>query len=421
MENKFKLGVIGAGFMATSIIKGVINAGIVSSKEIIVNDVSSEQLKKVSALGVETTLNIEEIKDKSEFILFAVKPQNSSEVFEKIKTDEPLKLISIMAGGKIGNIKKSFPNASVARCMPNTPCSICEGAVGVDASDFKGEDREFIFRLLSSFAEVVPVPESKLGAVTGVSGSSPAYFYYFVKAIIDAGVKLGLSEEESKSLAVKTMEGSAKMIQKNRDKSLDDLITAVCSKGGTTIEAIKVFDELNLNKTVEKAVNACVKRSFELENGTSEGNSDEVVSIYTDGACSGNPGAGGYCAILIYKGTEKIVKGYEEETTNNRMELMGAIMGLSSLNKPCRVKLYSDSSYLVNGFAKGWVFDWSKNGWKTADKSDVKNVDLWEKLLDLYNIHNIELIKIKGHSDNEYNNRCDEIAVNEYKSRITEN
>lgn len=411
MKNKFKLGVVGAGFMATAILKGVINSGLVSASDIVVNDVSDVQLEKISHLGVKTETNAENLADNSEFILFAVKPQNSEELFKNIKTEKSLKIISIMAGVKKDKIKKYFPNSLVARCMPNTPCSICEGAVGVDASDFSNDDKDFILRLLSSFSTVVAVSEDKIGAVTGVSGSSPAYFYYFVKSVINAGVKRGLSEEEAKILAVKTMEGSAKMIQNNPDKSVDELINAVCSKGGTTIEAIKVFDELDLNGIVYKAVSACIDRSDEIENG------EKTVRIHTDGACSGNPGAGGYCAILVYNGSEKIIKGYEKETTNNRMELVAAIEGLSALKEPCRVRLYSDSSYLINAFNNGWIFEWVKKGWKTADKKEVKNVDLWEKLLSLHNKHKITFVKVKGHSDDEYNQRCDKIAVNEYTSR----
>ena len=142
------------------------------------------------------------------------------------------------------------------------------------------------------------------------------------------------------------------------------------------------------------------------------------VSIYTDGACSGNPGNGGYCAILIYQGVEKVVSGSEKDTTNNRMELMGAIKGLSSLKEPCIVKLYSDSQYLTDAFNKGWIVDWQNKGWKTADKKPVKNVDLWMKIVELMQIHTVEYIKVKGHSDNEFNNRCDKIAVSEYKKLI---
>lgn len=146
----------------------------------------------------------------------------------------------------------------------------------------------------------------------------------------------------------------------------------------------------------------------------------KTIEIYTDGACAGNPGAGGYCAILIYKGVEKIVSGSEELTTNNRMELLAAISGLKALKEVCVVKLYSDSQYLIDAFNKGWIFDWQNKGWRTSGKSDVKNVDLWQELLALTNKHTVEFIKVKGHADNEYNNRCDKIAREEYKKYIND-
>ncbi len=141
----------------------------------------------------------------------------------------------------------------------------------------------------------------------------------------------------------------------------------------------------------------------------------KTVEIYTDGACSGNPGPGGYCAILIYGKIEKIVSGNEIETTNNRMELLAVIKGLECLKEVCYVNLYSDSQYVIEAFNQEWIFAWEQNGWKTAGKKQVKNVDLWQKLLELYKLHKINFIKVKGHADNEYNNRCDKIAVQEYK------
>ena len=139
------------------------------------------------------------------------------------------------------------------------------------------------------------------------------------------------------------------------------------------------------------------------------------LKIYTDGACSGNPGKGGYCAILIYNGNEKIVSGSELDTTNNRMELLAVIRGLQTLKVPCSVELFSDSQYVIDAFNKGWITNWQKNDWKTSSKTQVKNRDLWEELLRLLSVHLVRFVKVKGHSDNEYNNRCDQIAVSEYK------
>ncbi|MBO7345131.1 MAG: ribonuclease HI [Clostridia bacterium] len=141
----------------------------------------------------------------------------------------------------------------------------------------------------------------------------------------------------------------------------------------------------------------------------------KTVEIYTDGACSGNPGSGGYCAILMYNGAEKIISGAEKDTTNNRMELLAVIKGLEALKERCNVNLYSDSRYVTDAFNQGWINNWIDNNWRTADKKEVKNVDLWKSLLEFTNYHVVNFIKVKGHSDNENNNKCDKIAVNEYK------
>ena len=137
------------------------------------------------------------------------------------------------------------------------------------------------------------------------------------------------------------------------------------------------------------------------------------VTLYTDGACSGNPGPGGYGAVLIYEGVEKEIAGGEKSTTNNKMEMMAAIKGLEALKEPCEVSVYSDSAYTVNAIEQGWIESWKKNGWRKADKKPVKNVELWEKLLELMDTHKVTFNKVKGHADDEYNNRCDRIAVRE--------
>ncbi len=264
---KFKLGVIGAGFMATAIINGAIDSGILNKNELILSDISQSSLEKFRNIGIETTTDSFNLASNAEFVLFAVKPQSIKDVLATIKGSNCNKFISIMAGVKKQRIKDVFPNSCVARCMPNTPCSISSGAIGLDVTDFDNEtDSKFIVKLLSALASVVLVDESKLNAVTGVSGSSPAYFYLFLKYVIDSGVKQGLSEQDAKTLAVNTMIGAGKMVLSNQDKSLDDLINAVCSKGGTTIEAINVFKDSKLDLITDKAIDACVKRAFELEN-----------------------------------------------------------------------------------------------------------------------------------------------------------
>lgn len=139
----------------------------------------------------------------------------------------------------------------------------------------------------------------------------------------------------------------------------------------------------------------------------------KTVTIYTDGACSGNPGPGGWGAILRYGRYKKELSGGEEQTTNNRMELTGVIAALEALTEPCEVELWSDSRYVIDGLGKGWARSWRSKGWVKADKKPALNPDLWGRLLDLCEIHTVKLHWVKGHADNEYNNRCDELAVME--------
>lgn len=134
------------------------------------------------------------------------------------------------------------------------------------------------------------------------------------------------------------------------------------------------------------------------------------VIIYTDGACSGNPGPGGWGTILMYKDTKKEISGGNNNTTNNIMEITAVIEGLKMLKYECEVEIYSDSAYVVNAFNQGWIYNWRKNNWKTSGKEPVKNKELWEELYELTKKHKVTFIKVKGHADNEYNNRCDELA-----------
>ena len=134
------------------------------------------------------------------------------------------------------------------------------------------------------------------------------------------------------------------------------------------------------------------------------------VTIYTDGACSGNPGPGGWGCILMYNQHKKESSGGAADTTNNRMEITAALEALKLLNEPCQVDLYTDSAYLCNALEKRWLETWSKNGWKTASKSNVENQDLWKELLIQLQRHDVQFHKVKGHADNEFNNRCDKMA-----------
>jgi pyrroline-5-carboxylate reductase len=219
-------------------------------------------------LGVNTTTDNKYVAENSEFLLFAVKPQSFPEVAASIKGVCPEKVITIMAGVKKAYIKNSLGVGliKVARCMPNLPCSIGSGMMGIDMSDFNSnvDDTDFITNLFDNMGQVLSISEDKLDAVTGISGSGPAYVFMFIDSLIDAGVKQGLTRDEAKTLAVQTVIGGAEMVQHEQQKTLPELILSVCSKGGTTIEAVKVFENNNFSDIISDAVDACVKRSKEL-------------------------------------------------------------------------------------------------------------------------------------------------------------
>ena len=192
----------------------------------------------------------------------------------------------------------------------------------------------------------------------------------------------------------------------------------VAERAGMTFEGVlrKAGNKNNIHVIrYDLAVYSILYEEIDLEDSANI--KTNKVTIYTDGACSGNPGAGGWGAVLFYKNTKREISGYEDNTTNNQMELTAAIKALEMLNKPCEVELYSDSAYLINAFNQNWVTNWQMNGFKNANKKPVQNVELWQQLIRFNNIHKITWIKVKGHADNEYNNRCDQLATGEISKR----
>lgn len=141
----------------------------------------------------------------------------------------------------------------------------------------------------------------------------------------------------------------------------------------------------------------------------------KTVTIYTDGACSCNPGLGGWAAVLIYRSVRREISGGCTDTTNNRMEITAALMALRTLKEPCKVELYTDSAYLCNTFRENWIGNWVLNGWKKSDRKPVENSDLWKQMLEFTSVHKVTWHKVKGHAENEFNNRCDELAREEIK------
>lgn len=266
MKKMFKLGVIGGGFMAHAIVKGAIKSGFIRDKKIIISAKAEGDFEKFEEFDVTTTLDNRAVAENSEYILLSVKPQSFAEVAEDLQGFQAEKVISIMAGVTRYRIRKALGGrAKVCRCMPNLPCSIGSGMMAADISDFTDmDDVQFISSLFDSLGVFISISEDKLDAVTGISGSGPAYVYMFINGLIQAGKANGLTEEEAETLAVQTVIGGADMVASRGDTSISRLIQSVCSKGGTTIEAIKSFENDDFTGSIERAVNACVKRSKEL-------------------------------------------------------------------------------------------------------------------------------------------------------------
>lgn len=263
MQKRAKLGVIGGGFMAQAIISGAIRTGFLHPEEIIVSEPDEQKQRLLAEHGVGVCNDNCRLSTQCDYLLFAVKPQVFPAVAQEIRGAALPVLISIMAGKTIAAISQATGANRIARVMPNLPCSVGAGMSGVDTSLLSEQDRVFVRGLFASVGEVVEVEERLLNAVTGVSGSGPAYVYLFFRALVQAGVKQGLSEEQASKLASQTILGGMEMLRRT-GKSPDALIEAVSSKGGTTVAALDSFAADDFTGSVERAVDAAVRRAEEL-------------------------------------------------------------------------------------------------------------------------------------------------------------
>lgn len=259
----YKLGIVGAGNMASAILNGILRTGVISPEKIVVSDIDDEKLNIIKNQGVNTQKDNKVLFKNAEFIILAVKPQVAKVIFKDFPKFENLQIISIMAGINKKTLKGFFEGAKVARVMPNTPCLLGEGACAIDAGDFDDAGKTLVFDIFKSLGKVVLLDESYFDAVTAVSGSGPAYVYTFIKAMMDTGVEMGLSEKISEELTLQTFLGAVKMVE-NRTTDVDTLIKNVCSPGGTTIEAVNAFKENNLEGIIKDGMQKCEKRSKEL-------------------------------------------------------------------------------------------------------------------------------------------------------------
>ncbi|MCR4874623.1 MAG: pyrroline-5-carboxylate reductase [Clostridia bacterium] len=260
MEYKYKLGFLGAGNMAKAIARGIIKSNILKSNEVIMSDPFVTE--DVAGINVINDNNV--IFNECEYVLLAVKPQVFSTIVETLKETKVKNVISIMAGVKMAKIKSVIPTANVIRIMPNLPASVGAGMAGIAKdNDASKEANEFVKQIFASVGDAIFVNEADLDAVTAISGSGPAYVYYFIQSMIKAGVKNGLSEEDSKRLTLQTFVGAVEMV-KNSNDSLDIMIDRVCSKGGTTIQAIDTFRGYDLESKIIEGIDKCKNRSEEL-------------------------------------------------------------------------------------------------------------------------------------------------------------
>ncbi len=259
MNRKYKLGFIGCGNMAKAIINGIIQSKIISIDEMIVSTPSISAPYK----GIAYTNDNSYVMSSCENVVLAVKPQVFREIASKLDGKDCNAIISIMAGVSMSTIIDACNCDRVFRIMPNTPCAIGEGVSAITSLNSDKDTSDFVESVFSTVSKVVKVDEKYFDAVTSISGSGPAYVYYFIKSMIEGGMKGGLDFNQSKELAIATMIGASKMVDKS-DENIDVLIDKVCSKGGTTIQAIDTFKRKQILEGIVEGIENCRKRSEEL-------------------------------------------------------------------------------------------------------------------------------------------------------------
>ncbi len=250
MKKQFKLGIIGCGFIATTILRGVVLSDFLREKKIIVSDINEDKLNSVDYLGVNTCQDNRFVAENSEYLIIAVKSKNFDEVAKSIEGIRPEKVISVMMGITKNYIKNALGVGliKVARCVPNMPCSIGSGAIGIDMADFNksNADTDFI---------------SKLDAVTALN-CNVSHALMFIDSLLDAGVKLGLSKNEAKIFAAQSVFGITEMVLME-EKSIDELVAENCEGGTFALETVKALDECNFRKEIFQAVEASYRRLSE--------------------------------------------------------------------------------------------------------------------------------------------------------------
>lgn len=266
MKKQYKLGVIGCGYAAQSVLRGVVLSDFLREKKIVAADVSEENLAAVAYLGVKTAGDYRYVAENSEYVLLAVQPRELDGTVKSLGGFVPEKVISVIDCCTKNTVKNALglSTVKVARCVMNLPCSIGSGAIGVDMSDYNRsyDDTEFISNVFNCLGTVLSIDESKLDAVMSISGCGPAYAFMLIDSLIDAGIKQGLSKSEAKILTVQTLFGSAEMVL-NEENNIPDLLMRVCGKG-VGLEAVRVLEKNSFRGVISEAVDVCAKRAKEL-------------------------------------------------------------------------------------------------------------------------------------------------------------
>lgn len=259
---KYKLGVIGAGVMASAIIDCALNNNVLNLNNLIVFDISTKRIQELNQRGIHTANSLEQLINVSEIIMLSVKPQHYLEILSSADFSKVKSIVSIMAGVKINSIRTKLnnPNCAITRAMPNTPCKIGKGFCGLCFDNVSNSHQAFINQLFNACGEVAVFTEDKFDAITSITGSGPAYVYMFINGMINGGMNGGLTYTEAKKMAISTLIGASKLANSS-EKSMENLIDSVCSEGGTTIEAINHYRENNLETIISKGIDKCRERS----------------------------------------------------------------------------------------------------------------------------------------------------------------
>lgn len=265
INRKYTLGIIGFGHMGTAIGRGAVRNDYIERYKIAVYDRSEHAKKDATMEDFAFLSSIQELVENSHIVLLAVTPQQVEGVLDEIKDFDINTILSVVTGVSIAHLQERLHNAAIIRAMPNTPLQIGEGATAMCMSEnCKADDYDFVFQLFSSMGITRTVKENQMEDIVAVHGSTPAYVYYFIQCILKDAVERGIDEDTARALLVQTVIGSGRLLQDNASKSIDNFIDEVCSKGGTTIEAITSFRKAGLDKIIHEADEKCIQRAKEL-------------------------------------------------------------------------------------------------------------------------------------------------------------